>query len=617
MTEGQETWTAFEGPALARLVGRLAKQRASGILTVRQGEATSRAFFRGGVLAGAMVYGRFKPLGISLLEAGIIDIEALNASLTIMAANKVPQGQVMVELGAITEEQLEAGLHGQQLGNAAAFVRLGAGSWSFDGGSEPPPWTRDISLEPEEVVLTACRSSEGEALVKGLLHDLGSRRIGLRLESALIVERFRLPGGMARALRDLKGRQDLEELAVAGGLEMSDVFSLVAALHAFELVDPDGNPTGMGELLEEEAPSEAVTPTQDTVIEPMPVTSPEPEPAPEPMVRPRPTARPASSGRSRESVEEERKRRSRLLRKAIQNIPGAERITAAKEALEAETKAEAQKSKSAPAEVSPEEEARRARMASRRLSDEARTFAAEIRKWYEEVKGQDFYRRLRIKKGASSGEVKAGYLTLAKRFHPDRASALELDGESAGRLAVVFDAIREAYDTLKDPEERKRYDGQLAAGITNAGQDRTRLIAAAQMQFRKGLVAFKKKDFDTARPLLKQAYRADPRNGEWAVYYAWALFSVGPAEEVKEEVLRILKRAAAIDEASARAFYYLGLIARMDGNLDKAELYLTKALKRNEKMTEATTELRLVKRRMERETSTSTKRFMRKLLGEE
>ena len=59
----------------------------------------------------------------------------------------------------------------------------------------------------------------------------------------------------------------------------------------------------------------------------------------------------------------------------------------------------------------------------------------------------DYYRKLGVDKNASPEDIKRAYKKLAMQHHPDR-----------GGDQRTFQEINEAYDTLKDPAKRKRYD---------------------------------------------------------------------------------------------------------------------------------------------------------------
>ena len=64
---------------------------------------------------------------------------------------------------------------------------------------------------------------------------------------------------------------------------------------------------------------------------------------------------------------------------------------------------------------------------------------------------RDFYARLGVGKNASMKEIKQAFRALARDHHPDVA------GENQ-KAAERFKKIREAYETLSDPEKRQRYD---------------------------------------------------------------------------------------------------------------------------------------------------------------
>jgi molecular chaperone DnaJ len=75
----------------------------------------------------------------------------------------------------------------------------------------------------------------------------------------------------------------------------------------------------------------------------------------------------------------------------------------------------------------------------------------------------DLYIVLGLKREASAAEIKRAYRRLARRFHPDINPG---DREAAARFRQIVDA----YETLIDPDRRRRYDsGKLAHGPEDAG----------------------------------------------------------------------------------------------------------------------------------------------------
>ncbi len=78
------------------------------------------------------------------------------------------------------------------------------------------------------------------------------------------------------------------------------------------------------------------------------------------------------------------------------------------------------------------------------------------------MKFQDYYETLGVSRDATPEQIRKAYRTLARKHHPD----VNPNDSSAEEK---FKHINEAYEVLKDPEKRKRYD-QLGANW-KAGQD--------------------------------------------------------------------------------------------------------------------------------------------------
>ncbi len=70
----------------------------------------------------------------------------------------------------------------------------------------------------------------------------------------------------------------------------------------------------------------------------------------------------------------------------------------------------------------------------------------------------DLYIVLGVQRGASPGDIKRAYRRLARRYHPDINPG---DREAATRFRQILDA----YETLMDPDRRRRYDSGHASRL--------------------------------------------------------------------------------------------------------------------------------------------------------
>ncbi|HEX5394851.1 MAG TPA: DnaJ domain-containing protein, partial [Candidatus Saccharimonadales bacterium] len=68
---------------------------------------------------------------------------------------------------------------------------------------------------------------------------------------------------------------------------------------------------------------------------------------------------------------------------------------------------------------------------------------------------RDYYEILGVSKTASADELKKAYRRLAIQYHPDKEGGDE----------AKFKEINEAYEVLKDPSKRQRYDQFGHAGV--------------------------------------------------------------------------------------------------------------------------------------------------------
>lgn len=80
------------------------------------------------------------------------------------------------------------------------------------------------------------------------------------------------------------------------------------------------------------------------------------------------------------------------------------------------------------------------------------------------VKYKDYYQTLGVPRNAADKDIKASYRKLARQYHPDQNKGDKASEEK-------FKELSEAYEVLKDPEKRRRYD-QLGSNWKSGDQFR-------------------------------------------------------------------------------------------------------------------------------------------------
>ena len=72
----------------------------------------------------------------------------------------------------------------------------------------------------------------------------------------------------------------------------------------------------------------------------------------------------------------------------------------------------------------------------------------------------DAYEVLGVREDADADELRRAYQQLARQYHPDRAGG---QASSADDVNDHFRRVQDAWELVRDPEERRRYDAERRA----------------------------------------------------------------------------------------------------------------------------------------------------------
>ena len=125
---------------------------------------------------------------------------------------------------------------------------------------------------------------------------------------------------------------------------------------------------------------------------------------------------------------------------------------------------------------------------------------------------QNYFEMLGVSRDAMSEQVQQAFLSLAKKWHPDRVPPVL--AEVKDQCARVFAHMSEAHQTLLDVEKRARYMTLLReGGATPESQAEIVRVVEAATNFQKAEICLKRNDVAQAEELLQAGRGRRPRAG--------------------------------------------------------------------------------------------------------
>ncbi|MBS2021256.1 MAG: hypothetical protein JST92_02525, partial [Deltaproteobacteria bacterium] len=190
----------LEQTSAPELVAAIVRTRASGTLSIENGEGVEiRQFFRAGAMCGSAYFAGFRTLAQVLLANDWVNALEIDASLAEAQASGKRHGQVLVEKGLLTADQLKQALatqHRQNLGNLLALQR---GHYEMRGWEPPPAWSKELQIDPLGPLVTALGDERASPRRQKVIDWLGSHAVRLSVDWPEISARVELDAAERRA----------------------------------------------------------------------------------------------------------------------------------------------------------------------------------------------------------------------------------------------------------------------------------------------------------------------------------------------------------------------------------------------------------------------------------
>jgi CheY-like chemotaxis protein/curved DNA-binding protein CbpA len=209
------------------------------------------------------------------------------------------------------------------------------------------------------------------------------------------------------------------------------------------------------------------------------------------------------------------------------------------------------------------------------------------------MRRMDFFELLGVPREVSADEVRRASVELLREYHVDAQAG---PPETRGLAEQVQQLVREAHDTLLDPERRARYEEQLGhGGVRHEVGEVVGRMLEAESSFRRGEQMLASGEVAAAHRAFSEAVRLQPEEGEFLAMLGWTTHRRAlDDKQAAAEALLLLEQAVQRSPALARAHLFKGHLHKALGQASEAQAEYEKAVECNPGCTEALRELSIL-----------------------
>jgi len=207
---------------------------------------------------------------------------------------------------------------------------------------------------------------------------------------------------------------------------------------------------------------------------------------------------------------------------------------------------------------------------------------------------QNYFEMLGVKESADSDDIRSKYMTLAKKWHPDRLPA-EL-ARLRPWVEEIFHLLTVANDTLSDTTKRAAYQRTVMQGGGTPESDRKlNVMVEAAINFQKVDILVKRRRYDEAIAICDSAMQVVRKEADYPAMKAWILLLRDGVEEeaVANEIRSLLRTTFSINPDHVHGHFTRAHFLKRLGNHEKAHKHFKKVAKLDPKNLEALREVRV------------------------
>jgi hypothetical protein len=228
------------------------------------------------------------------------------------------------------------------------------------------------------------------------------------------------------------------------------------------------------------------------------------------------------------------------------------------------------------------------------LSEEHNKRWGEVARVIGMMDRQNYFEMLGVKESAQSDAIRSKYMTLAKKWHPDRLPP-ELSPLRPW-VEEVFHLLTVANDTLSDAAKRGEYQKTvMQGGGTPESERKLNVMVEAAINFQKVDVLVKRRRYDEAVEICDSAMQVVRKEADYPAMKAWILLLRDGVDddEVADEIRSLLRKTFQLNPDHVHGHFTRAHFLKRMGDHDKAHKHFRKVAKLDPKNLEALREVRI------------------------
>ena len=244
--------------------------------------------------------------------------------------------------------------------------------------------------------------------------------------------------------------------------------------------------------------------------------------------------------------------------------------------------------------------------------EESKKARAMIAQYHLLLDRRNHFELLGVDRLANEETVRVAFKDLAKKWHADAFSNVEL-GDEKRKIDEIFQRLNEAYETLTDPKRRAEYLVFLERSAKGLATD-VHGILRAEAIVDDALLAMRRKQWTEAAEKLDEAKKLNPDDPLYEVHYAWTQYHLLDKNDRTKRTATLLKDAIKRQQNLALAYQYLGQIYFNDKDYPEAKKWWKSCLRYEPRNVDVQRGLRLINSRAQKQ-QTGLTGLLNKILG--